>query len=328
MPWNNGNNNKLIIDSSTISGNSAGYRGGGFFSQADLTLRNDTEIVSNRLASESAANCAGVYLINNRTLYVGPENAAEGQSDTIIVRGNTTSNNVLSDLRLWDNGAENNAASVYVYCNLSNDSEIRVVNAAKAGTQFGSAQFALTNGFSDDNAVFKADSSTLYGITDRTDPTNKTIIWAGPPIAKLTDGNGRLLYLKYYEGTATYPAIFDRLDTGNNSEGSAASPFSLLRMENLELYYKDGTVYKGTDFCIKMLVERYETSAYMTLPYVEGRNVTFTTAEKSFPSDWPYTEADLDTYHFEGRAGGRATVIRGSGVGNNSLLKVQGNLTF
>jgi len=321
MPWNNGSTNKLVIDSSTIKGNNAGYRGGGVFSQADLTLRNNTEITDNRLGSNTVANCAGVYLINNRTLYVGPEDASEGQSDTIIVRNNTTANGTLSDLRLWDNGSENNAQSVYVYCNLSNESEIRVVNAAKAGTQFGSAAYALTNGFSDDNAVFKADSSTLYGITDRTDSTNKKIIWAGPPIAKLTDGDGRLLFIKYYAGIATYPAIFDRLDTGSNTEGSTVSPFSILRMDGLTLYYKDGTTYTGTDYCIKMLVERYETTADMMLPYQEGRRVTFTTADT--------TVTEEDPYRFEGRSGGRATVIRDSSVpGGRPLMNVQGTLNL
>ena len=262
-----------------------------------------------------------MYLINNRTLYVGPEDASEGQSDTIIVRNNTTANGTLSDLRLWDNGSENNAQSVYVYCNLSNESEIRVVNAAKAGTQFGSAAYALTNGFSDDNAVFKADSSTLYGITDRTDSTNKKIIWAGPPIAKLTDGDGRLLFIKYYAGIATYPAIFDRLDTGSNTEGSTVSPFSILRMDGLTLYYKDGTTYTGTDYCIKMLVERYETTADMMLPYQEGRRVTFTTADT--------TVTEEDPYRFEGRSGGRATVIRDSSVpGGRPLMNVQGTLNL
>ena len=201
------------------------------------------------------------------------------------------------------------------------DASSCVVNAAKAGTQFGSAEYALTNGFSDDNAVFKADSSTLYGITDRADSANKKIIWAGPPIAKLTDGNGRLLYIKYYEGTATYPAIFDRLDTGNSSEGSTASPFSILRMDDLTLYYKDGTPYTGTDYCIKMLVERYETSADMTLLYKEGRTVTFTTADK--------TTTEEDPYPFEGRAGGRSTVIRGKSIpSDRPLMNVEGTLNL
>lgn len=311
----------LILDHTTITGNSTGNQGGGVFTQSQLTLRKGTEITGNRLTTNIVDNCAGVYLKNERTLFVGPENATESTTDTVIVQNNTTANGTLSDLRLWVNSnKENNENSVYVYCNLSDDSVIRVVNAHKAGTKFGSAEFELTNGFSDDKPVFKADSSTLYGITARTDPTNKTIVWAGPPIVKLTDGNGKLLYLKYNAGSATYPAIFDRLDTGNAGEGSTASPFSMLRMDELTLYYKDGTVYTGTDYCIKMLVERYETSAGMTLPYKEGRTVTFTTAET--------TVTDEDPYKFEGRPGGRATVIRGSGVGNNNLLDVQGSLTL
>lgn len=323
----NGTDYALVLDKVTISGNSAGYQGGGVYTRSQLTLRNDTEITSNHLTTNTEANCAGVYLVNERTLFIGPEDAIEGQSDKIIVRNNTTANGTLSDLRLWDDGTENDTDSVYVYCNLSNDSEIRVVNAAKAGTQFGSAKYALTNGFSDDNYVFIADNSTLHGITDRGDPENKKIIWAGPPVAKLTDGNGRLLYIKYYEGVGTYPAIFDRLDTGAYEEGSTVSPFSMLRMDTLTLYYRDGTTYEGNDFCIKMLVERYETAADLTVTYKEGRTVTFTTAEKSFPSDWAYTDIDKDVYHFEGRSGDRATVIRGKAVASTrSLMNVEGTL--
>ena len=307
------NNYSLIIDNTKIVGNSSGNLGGGIYTRSQLTLRNGTEITGNRLTTNTAANCAGVYLNNNRTLFVGSEGAA---TDTIIVRGNTTANGTLSDLRLWDNGSENNSTSTYVYCSLSDDSEIRVVNAAKVSTWFGSAEIAYPNGFSDDNAVFRADSSTLHGIIDRTDPNGKKIIWAGPPIAKLTDGGGTLLYIRYTDGGALYPAIFDRLDTGNNSAGSTVSPFNMLRMSELTLYYADGTDYTGSDYCIKMLVEYYETTADMTLPYVEGRTVTFTTAGKS----------DAD-YPFEGKAGGRSTVIRGSSVSSSrTLLNVFGDL--
>ena len=308
-----GNDRYLIIDNSRIMGNTAGNQGGGVYDKSQLTLRNNTEITGNRLTTNTAANCAGVYLNNNRTLFVGSEGAA---TDTIIVRGNTTANGTLSDLRLWDNGSENNSTSTYVCCSLSDDSEIRVVNAAKVSTWFGSAEIAYPNGFTDDNAVFRADSSTLHGIIDRTDPNGKKIIWAGPPIAKLTDGGGTLLYIRYTEGGALYPAIFDRLDTGNNSAGSTVSPFDMLRMSELTLYYADGTDYTGSDYCIKMLVEYYETTADMTLPYVEGRTVTFTTAGKS----------DAD-YPFEGKAGGRSTVIRGSSVSSSrTLLNVFGDL--
>ena len=307
------NDYMLTIDSSSVTGNTSSNQGGGVATRSQLTLRNGTEITGNRLTSNTAGDCAGVYLNNNRTLFVGSEGAA---TDTIIVRGNTTANGTLSDLRLWDNGSENNSASAYVYCSLSNDSEIRVVNAAKVSTWFGSAAVEYPNGFSDDNAVFRADSSTLHGIIDRTDPNGKKIIWAGPPIAKLTDGGGTLLYIRYTEGGALYPAIFDRLDTGNNSAGSTVSPFNMLRMSELTLYYADGTDYTGTDYCIKMLVEYYETTADMTLPYVEGRTVTFTTAGKS------------DAYYpFEGKAGGRSTVVRAyPGSTNRSLMNINGDL--
>lgn len=312
-----GNDRFLIVDHSTIKNNTAGDKGGGVYDRSQLALRNGVEISGNRLTTNTAENCAGVFLENNRTLYVGPSDAEEGFTDTIIVRGNTVANGTLSDLRLWDNGAENNSSSAYVYCHLSTDSEIRVVNAAKVSTWFGSSGIEYPSGFSDDNAVFKADSSTLHGIIDRTDLSGKKIIWAGPPIAKLTDGNGKLLYIKYSENGIPYPAIFDRLDTGNTA-GSTGSPFSLLRMDGLTLYYKDGTAYTGSDYCIKMLVERYDTSANLLLSYEEGRNVTLTTALKS----------DTDGYPYEGPSGGRATVIRGSGVGNNNLLVAESNLTI
>ena len=318
-----GTDRYLILDHSKVNNNTAGNQGGGIYNSSQLWLRNVTEITGNHLNNNTAANCAGVYLVDGRTLFIGPESAGLGESDTIIVRGNTTANSTLSDLRLWWNSdtSENNNASVYVYCDLTNESEIRVVNAAKAGTKFGSAKNALTNGFSDDFHVFMADSSTLYGITDREDSTNKTIIWAGSPIAKLTDGKGRLLYIKYYGGIGTYPAIFDRLDTGDPNAGSTVSPFSLLRMDNLTLYYKDGSTYTGTDYCIKMLVERYETTADMTLRYKEGRTVTFTTADTSVTEE--------DPYRYEGKSGGRATVIRGSSVSSNrSLMNVNGTLNI
>jgi len=310
------NDYMLTIDSSSVTGNTSSNQGGGVATRSQLTLRNGTEITGNRLTSNTAGDCAGVYLNNNRTLFVGSEDA---DTDTIIVRGNTTANGTLSDLRLWDNGSENNSTSTYVYCSLSDDSEIRVVNAAKVSTWFGSAEIAYPNGFSDDNAVFRADSSTLHGIIDRTDPNGKKIIWAGPPIAKLTDGGGTLLYIRYTEGGALYPAIFDRLDTGNSSAGSTVSPFNMFRMSDMKLYYTNGTEYTGSNYCIKMLVEYYETNADMTLPYVEGRRVTFTTAGKN----------DTDGYPFEGRAGGRATVIRAyAGSTNRTLMNVSGNLVL
>ena len=305
----------LTVDSTMVTGNTSSNQGGGIATSAQLTLRNGTMITGNRLTSNDSANCAGVYLVNNRTLFVGPEDATEDTTDTIIVRNNTTAHNTLSDLRLWEANNENHSSSVYIYCHLSEDSEIRVVNAAKVSTWFGSSKYSNRNGFSDAAPVFKADNSTLHGIYNREDSTKTQIIWAGPPIAKITDGAGNLLYMKFGEDSALYPAIFDRLDTGK-SEGSTVSPFSFMRLDNFALYELDGTLYEGPDYSIKMLVEQYETAADMALPNKPERNVTFTTAGKN-DADYPYN----------GKEGGRAIVTRGfASTTQKPLINVDGNL--
>ena len=313
------NDYMLTIDSSRIIGNTSANLGGGIATRCQLTLRSNTEITGNRLTTNTAADCAGVYLNNNRTLFVGPSDAEKGFTDTVIVRDNTTANGTLSDLRLWDNGTENNSSSVYVYCNLSEYSEIRVVNANKVGTRFGSSKFANPDGFTDDFAVFKADSSTLHGIIDRTDESGTKIIWAGPPIAKITDGSGNLLYLKTItdsEGNTkgSSPAIFDRLGTGNTVWSTAAA-FNMLCTDSPELYTAEGAVYNGSSYTIKML-DSFETSAYITVSYVEGRTITFTTAGRN----------DADGYPYRG-SGTRATVTRGTAVNaSQNTFNVSGNL--
>ena len=306
----NGNDFALIIDDTEVTGNSAGKQGGGIFTRSQLTLRNGTEISGNRLSTNTVSDCAGVYLINDRTLFVGPKDAAEGDTDTIYVRDNVTANGAASDLRLWETSSENNSSSVYVYCNLAG--EIYVVNAKKVGTWFGSSEYANPDGFSDTEPVFKADASTLHGIIDRNDETGKKIIWAGPPIAKITDGEGNLLYRK---SGGNYPAIFDRLGTGDNKYSSVAA-FNMLCTESPELYTKNGEPYTGTEYCIKML-DSFETSAHMNVMDVEGRTVTFTTAGKK-DTDYPYVGS-----------GTRATVTRGSGVaGGQTTLVANGNLNL
>ena len=306
----NGNDFALIIDDTEVTGNSAGKQGGGIFTRSQLTLRNGTEISGNRLSTNTVSDCAGVYLINERTLFVGPEDAAEGDTDTIYVCDNVTANGAASDLRLWETSSENSSSSAYVYCNLAG--EIYVVNANKVGTWFGSSEYANPEGFSDTEPVFKADASTLHGIIDRNDETGKKIIWAGPPIAKITDGQGNLLYRK---SSGNYPAIFDRLGTGDNNYSSVAA-FNMLCKELPELYTETGVPYTGTEYCIKML-DSFETSAHMNVMYVGGRTVTFTTAGKN-DADYPYVGS-----------GTRATVTRGSGVaGGQTTLVANGNLNL
>jgi hypothetical protein len=291
---------RLTLDGCTVSGNSAGGMGGGVYTKTQLTLRGDTLITGNRLTAGDAANAAGVYLPNDRTLTVGAEGA--DRPDGTSVRENYASG-AASDLRLWESGGVNKNTSVLVNCGLNG--EIYVVNANKVGTQFGSSVTARPAGFSDNDSVFKADSSTLHGIVDRTDASGTKIIWAGPPVCKITDGNDRLLYLK---PNGTDPAIFDRLDDGSTS--SRTSAFSLLRAAAPELYLEDGTPYTGGEYKVKMLVESYTSGSGLRTNCAAGRKITFTTAGAGDTDGHPYT----------GRPGTRATVIRGAAVGDKSFL--------
>ena len=294
----------LTLDHTSVTGNTSGNQGGGIYTKTQLYLKNASLVTGNRLTGSTVENSAGVYLQNNRTLYVGSEGA---DSDSSSVKENYTASGAASNLRLWwdSTNKQNAAGSTYVYCDLSG--YIGVVNAAKVGTQFGTSDKANPAGFSDDNPVFKADTSTLHGIIDRTDETGTKIIWAGPPIAKITDGDGNMLYLK--QGTdsegktfGTSPAIFDRLYSGNEDAESIAGAFNVLNSENLGLqtddpnfdsskpmlYNADGTPYTGTEFCVKMLVETYTSDNLIFIKGVEGRTVTFTTAgteDALYPSE-------------------------------------------
>lgn len=307
LALSSGTDRMLTLDGTLLRGNTAGNQGGGVFSRTQLTLRHGTEITGNRLSNSTADNAAGVYLLDGRTLYVGAEGEAE---DTLTVRENFTNSNEASNLRLWESSGENKNTSVYVWCGLSG--EIRVINAKKVGTWFGNSAVEKPDGFTDDAPVFRADTNTLHGIVDRTDDTGRVIIWAGPPIAKITDGAGSLLYLR---SNGTDPAIFDRLNVSNSSAWSRTSAFGFLGMAQPELYYKNGQPYQGQEYCIKMLVETYTTEAYLFSNDYPGRKITFTTAGTG----------DADPYPYTGKAGTRATVIRGSGVGNTRMLQVRSN---
>ncbi len=204
----------VTVDHTAVTGNTSGS-GGGIYTKTNLYLRNDSLITGNRLTGNTEGNAAGVYLQDNRTLYVGSAGATEADSSS--VKENYTAAGTASNLRLWWNKDRNDAASVYVYCPLNGS--INVVNAAKVGTQFGTSAIPGPEGFTDDAPVFRADAGMLHGIIDRTDETGTRIIWAGKPVAKITDGNGNLLYLR--QGTddngspcGTSPAIFDRVYAG------------------------------------------------------------------------------------------------------------------
>ncbi len=319
-----GNSYYLVVDHSRITGNTSGGNGGGAYCKSQLYLRNNSEVSGNRLTSGDVGNAAGVYLLNNRTVFVGPEftdaDEAAAFTDSSTIYENYTASGLDSNLRLWwNNSGENNVASVYVYCNL--DGRIGVTDAAKVGTQFGTSFIVNPEGFTDDDDtyVFRADTSTLHGIIDRTDESGTKIIWAGPPIAKITgkdaDGNDILLYLK---SNGTGPAIFDRLDTGNaGNNGSTTAAFNVLRVAEPALFTKEGAPYTGTSYSVKML-DSFETNADITLLHFEGRTITFTTAGVD----------DTDGYPYVG-SGTRATVVRGSGASaNRSMVNVTGSLTL
>ena len=107
----NGNTGNTILDQTIVAGNTSGYRGGGIYTNARLTLRNDTYIRSNQITNGDALNAAGVY-ISNKTLTVGDE--TRNTLDPTTVKDNFTAGGQPSDLRLWwDDGTQQNNSSVY-----------------------------------------------------------------------------------------------------------------------------------------------------------------------------------------------------------------------
>ncbi|MBQ9720228.1 MAG: hypothetical protein IJV64_05985, partial [Oscillospiraceae bacterium] len=224
------------------------------------------------------------------------------------VTGNMTISGNTSNLRLSQTSSSitsnNSTNSIDVLCHLNG--EFRVIDAFSKGTPFGTSEISTaeepvyTNGFSDIRHVFVADDDSLYGIIDRSDTSLRRIIWAGEPICKITDASGRLLYV---DTVHEYPAVFDKLDTGNENDVSSVSAFSLLRNAEPELYYADGTRYTGSTYQVKMLVENYTATKYITTKAYEDRTIILTTAG-SADSQYPY----------RGRTGTRSTVTRGTGM--------------
>ena len=307
-----GNDRYLTIDHSDIIGNISGNKGGGVYSRSTLTLSNGTTITGNHLTNNTVYNAAGVYLINERTLRLGIQSEIPETVDTVIVKENFTNSGVASNVHIWMNNEgrsneENNRNSVIVYCHLSEESMIGVVNAAKVGTQFGDSNVPNPLGFSDDFSAIKADASTLHGIIDRKEESGTVICWAGPPIAKITDGEGNLLY----RNKGRDPAIFDRLFEGSSDTYNKVGAFNMLNSDNPGFYNADGSDYTGNEFIVKMLVENYTTENAIWTLDTEGRKITFTTASKS----------EDDGYSFVGSST-RATVIRGNGIDPGTTLFV------
>ena len=315
--------NDLTVDGSVISNNIAGGKGGGVFTRGSLTLKGITSITDNKLYGETAANAAGVYLENGVKITTG-ETGSNEMETVLTVKGNMTENGVASDLRMPESSGVN-ANCVRVYCGLGG--EIRVVNANKRMTQFGQTVGGCTNpaGFSDLGYVFVADDDSLFGIVDRSDASGTKIIWGGDPICKITDANGRLLYL---DENYTRPAVFDRLDDGSTN-ANKTSAFGVLRADNIELYYANtngqpGKPYTGSTYQIKMLVEDYTAEKAMTATGGIGRTIILTTAG-SKDSLYPY----------RGRTGTRSTILRAANTDtttamdtSKAMITAQANLTL
>ena len=308
------NATNLTIKDSTVSGNKVsadGSMGAGIYCKKNLIMQN-TLVLNNQIQANNAnaLNAAGVYIAdNNGKLTIGDISKMNDAdyTDNSCVMNNTTQSGVASNLRLPENNNVN-ANCVTVKCNLGpvNDKGgyFGVVNAKIVETQFGKAEFKDPGGFSDQDAVFHSDNDTLIGKI-KEDNNRDNIIWAGPPVCKITDGAGNLLYFK---NNGTDAAIFSVLDDGEpaNTATSAnrTSALRLLRMTSApELYKADGTPYYGPDYCVKMLVEAYTSDHCLTTANITGRSITLTTARAE----------DADGYPYKGK-GTSATITRGTAI--------------
>ncbi len=298
----------VTLERTTVQGNTSGGLGGGVYSNSKTLLRGETLITGNRLTTASVTDAAGLYLTDS--LLVGQEGSAAADGSSVV--NNTTVTGAASNTHLRQSGDNNHAQAVTVYSPLSGF--IGVCNPGRVGTQFGSADQPDLPGLTDSDAVFRADASTLHGIIDRMDNNHQKIIWAGPPIAKVTDGEGNLLYK---QPNGSDPAIYDRLSVANNNNAGTTSVCGLLNTQSPALYYRDGAPYTGRTFCVKLLAERVTAEYQLLLTRVRDLDVTFTTAGSD----------DRDGYPYQGRRGTAATIVRGSGMGNKRLLGTNGRLT-
>lgn len=313
----------IIVDGSTVTDNISGSQGGGIYTGTNMTLKgllvksgdsstihSAVSITGNRLTTSNAQDAAGVYLRNGVQLFLS---LSEGESNSngnlnyaaITITGNKTVTGDASDLRIPDKSSSENDIKVRVNCGVQG--EIRVVNAKKKLTQFGTMQNPSDEiaryGFTDEHKVFWSDDSELFGIIDRSDANFVRVIWGGDPICKITDANGRLLYL---DANGNTPCVYDMLDDGNANGTSANSAFGTLR-SGVTLYrYSPGSnsfvPYTGDEFIVKMLVENYSAEKAITLKKPAGKEqmtVTLTTAR---------TTDEL--FKYRGREGTRCTILR------------------
>ena len=351
--YDNASDGKMIIDGVTITGNIAGHevdsgddigKGGGVFTLTNLYLKGITTITDNRLRTGAGTeeNAAGVYLQDGVSVYLGA--TGENKSQHVFnITGNMTVEGKPSNLRLPDttSGEIVNDMKVTVYCGI--DGTIRVVNAKKKLTQFGlggteQQPFPNPPGFTDEYKVFWSEDDALYGIVDRQDEAGVEIIWGGEPICKITDGNGRLLYI-YIDENNYRPAVFDRLDaltSDHTTDLTTTSAFSTLRRigtitdtENpthdghLYLYNAKEKTFEKYDrsvYQVKMLIENYDAEYYMDVSSdtESDRTVTLTTAKTT------------DTlYKYRGREGTSCTITRDPQMDTGSpMITAKTNLTL
>ena len=303
---------------SFITGNTAFEKGGGVYTASKSQLIN-TKIANNNITSTTVNDAGGMY-VNSRTVIIGVTGASV---DTTVITGNTASGGVASNLHLLSGS---DASSIVVNCDLSEGSHIGVTNPGAVGKQFGTSPNSTNNwrpyGLGDPAPskpgyypTFVADNGSVYGIIDRSDSAGKKIIWGGPPVCKITDKDGNLLYL---DAGKNYPAIFDALDS--RTTGDWVSAFAVLRMANPTLYDSEGVRCPANDasypFYVQMLVETYEASAYVTTTNnADKRTIVLTTGSSGD-----------DSYPYRGAEGTVCTIKKTKTIAGNNLLTVRYNM--
>lgn len=311
----------LIISGCAITNNTASNQGGGLHTNTPVTFIN-TSITNNHLTGDNIMNAAGAYVTKNIT--IGVTAGGVETTDTTEISNNTINSGSLSNLRIRE-GLKPNEYCVTVNCSLVGS--IGIINPGNVGSQFGyastSSPSARPKGLADptdENPNYwpslTADDRSTYGIIDRADDTRKRVIWAGPPICKITDINGNLLYL---DKENEYPAIFDHLSGG--SEGGWNSPFALLQGNKGKLYDSNNFEYpknqKDYPYVIKMMVQNYDlTSTIDTGKGSTTKTIILTTAGSNDAS-YPY-RGDEGTY----------CTIKRSGFTDKTMIRASCNLNL
>ena len=302
----------LLVDGTTITGNSAGTKGGGVSSESNVTLRNDTKIENNRVRTALATDAGGIHILNGRTLTIGDAAYKDDTShiDKTTVRNNVCNGDVLSDIRLPEVSGKNETTSISVLCQIGGD--LYVANAKEKGDQFGSGLVEDLRGLTEQTHVFKSDDGKLFGAIDRLDTTRKKVIWYGPWICKITDTSNNILFI---DPDHKYPAVYDSLDVGTTSVNNY-SAFGVLKANSPALYTASGQKYNGKEYLVQMIVPYYTVNKYVTSNKSATFKITLMTASKN-DSIYPY-EGENDA----------ATLERGLSLKDSTLLTAKLNMTI